>query len=367
MDGLSYLNTASTLAGETRQRIEDPTLDDQVQDGKRYLKNSLEGLGNTFTGHAIIKGFEKSAKSKKALKALNISDEDLKAIQSQIEGGDYQGAVGKIFKGAIKKTSNELTKKINNVVQNDLPKSKADLKRIATKARRRLSVSQRQQAESGPADEDEGIASIKDAMNRITNRISTLKPPQLAEEINPLDSALDNLPSVTQLKQGLTVNDVLKLRYRGTIQQQDQLLGNLKTQGGKSFNQETSIEDRPRGAYGSAGKKPLQQPQNPNNTTQSGDKQVEENSAKNAENDVLGDSKAVVEQQAEKKGLKKGLQVATEESVEGDENPLGLIITAGLGLASLFAGLGTKDHQKKWIRPPVPINTLNYSVASGVF
>ena len=111
--------------------------------------------------------------------------------------------------------------------------TESDLKRIAKKARRRLSVTERQQAESGQADEDETTSSIKDAMNRITNRISSVKTPQIAQEINPLDSALDTLPSVSQLKQGLTVNDVLKLRYRGTLQQQDQLLGNLKTQGGK--------------------------------------------------------------------------------------------------------------------------------------
>jgi len=60
-----------------------------------------------------------------------------------------------------------------------------------------------------------------------------------------------------------------------------------------------------------------------------------------------------------------GFEAATLASTAGDENPVGLLVTAGLGIASLFTGLFLKSKKPKIIQPP-PVLANNYAVQAGL-
>ena len=332
MDAATYSNLSQGLAQETYDRPAEAQIDDKVEDGKRYLKSALEGLGGQLTTHSLIKKLTGKAGSK-AKKALDLSEEEMKDLQSKAESGDFEGAVGKIFKGVIRKGSSKLEQAVNSAVnKGDLPTSKGDLGKAARKAARAAKRALKKKAqpdEAGPAEPEEpqGPEDIREAMNRLLGRNRPI-PKQDPQELSPLKS-----------------ND-------------------------SPFSQDDPIQDRPRAPYG---KRPAQQQEDrsPEDETEPAKdpdalEPAEKELAKQGEKDLEKQGEKEVEQQVEKKTVEETLKDTAEASTAEDETPIGGVVTAALGVAALVAGLMTHDHKKVWKRPPVQLHTLNYSVQSGV-
>ena len=325
MDSASYLNLSQGLAGETRDIPEEPVLDDVVNDGKRYIKSGLEGIGSQLAGHSLIKKLTGKAGSK-AKKALDLSEEEMKDLQSKAGSGDYEGAIGKIFKGVIKKGSSKLEQAVNSAVnKGDLPTSKGDLGKAARRAARAAKRALKKKAqpdEAGPAEPEEpqGEDDIREAMNKLLGRNRPI-PKQEPQELSPLKS-----------------ND-------------------------SPFSQDDPIQDRPRAPYG---KQPSPQQEDkapPEEQTEPGE---DPDALQPAEKELAKQGEKEVEQQVEKKTVEETLKDTAEASTAEDETPIGGIVTAALGVAALVAGLMTKDHTKKWKTPSVQPPSINYSVQSGV-
>ncbi len=325
MDTASYLSLSQGLAQATYDRPEEAQLDDVVQDGKRYVKSGLEGIGSQLAGHSLIKKLTGKAGSK-AKKALDLSEEEMKDLQSKAESGDYEGAIGKIFKGVIKKGSSKLEQAVNNVVnKGDLPTSKSDLGKAARKAARAAKRALKKKAqpdEAGPAEPEEpqGPEDIREAMNRLLGRNRPI-PKQEPQELSPLKS-----------------ND-------------------------NPFSQDDPIQDRPRAPYG---KRPAQQQEDKAPEEEQTEPNQDPDAIQPAEKELAQQGEKEIEQQVEKKTLSQTLKDTAVESTAEDETPIGGIVTAALGVAALVAGLMTKDHKKVWKRPPVQPHSLNFSVQSGV-
>jgi len=324
MDTASYLSLSQGLADETRDIPEAPQIDDVVQDGKRFVKTGLEGLGSQLTGHSLIKKLSGKAGSK-AKKLLNLSDDELKDLQSKVESGDYEGAVGKIFKGAINKGSAKIEQAVNSAVgKGDIPTSKADLSKAARRAARaakRALKKKAQQDEAGPAEEPQTQDDIREAMNRLLGRNRPI-PQQQPQELSALKS-----------------ND-------------------------NPFTRDTSVSDRPQGAYGPKAPASQQEDRSPaENQTQPA---KDPDALEPAEKDAIQQGEKEVEQQVEKKTLSQTLKETAVESTAEDETPIGGIVTAALGVAALVTGLMTHDHKKVWKKPPVRPPSINYSIQSGV-
>ena len=324
MDSASYSNLSQGLAQATYQRPEEAQLDDVVKDGKRYIKSGLEGIGSQLAGHSLIKKLTGKAGSK-AKKALDLSEEEMKDLQSKAESGDYEGAIGKIFKGVIKKGSSKLEQAVNSAVnKGDLPTSKGDLGKAARRAARAAKRALKKKAqpdEAGPAEEEpQGPEDIREAMNRLLGRNRPI-PKQEPQELSPLKS-----------------ND-------------------------SPFSQDDPIQDRPRAPYG---KQPAPQQEDkapPEEQTEPGE---DPDALQPAEKELAKQGEKEVEQQVEKKTVEETLKDTAEASTAEDETPIGGIVTAALGVAALVAGLMTKDHKKVWKRPPVQPHSVNFSVQSGV-
>ena len=357
MDDQNYSNYSNQLASATNSNIfNPPQLDDITFDNKRFLKNTLEGVGSTFVGHSVVKSLEKNkGKASKVLKQLGVSDEDMKELQAKIENGDYEGATRSILKGASKKITNQIEQKVKSTVGDSIPNSKQDLskagKRLARRARRQAKQKLSSQEQAGPAeDEPTSTADIKAAMDKITGRISRVSGE--AEDINPLASKLGKLP----LRRGANLEEVLKEQY-GNIKQSTQGSGKLSTSTGRSFDQEVNPADRPKAPYGQQ-----QKVENPESSTKSNNPTEDANVDANAEQDAL----KLGQQNIEKNIEKKTIDSAFEDSVADDENPLGIAITAALGIGALVAGIRTKDHVKKFVATPIKTTLTNYSNQSGV-
>ena len=324
MDTASYLSLSQGLADETRDIPEAPQIDDVVQDGKRFVKTGLEGLGSQLTGHSLIKKLSGKAGSK-AKKLLNLSDDELKDLQSKVESGDYEGAVGKIFKGAINKGSAKIEQAVNSAVgKGDIPTSKADLSkaaRRATRAAKRALKKKAQQDEAGPAEEPQGEDDIREAMNRLLGRNRPI-PQQQPQELSALKS-----------------ND-------------------------NPFTRDTSVSDRPQGAYGP--KAPTSQQETKAPAENQTEPAKDPDAIQPAEKELAKQGEKEVEQQVEKKTLSQTLKDTAVESTAEDETPIGGIVTAALGVAALVTGLMTHDHKKIWKKPPVRAPSINYSIQSGV-
>lgn len=322
MDSASYLNLSQGLAQATYDRPAEAQIDDKVEDGKRYVKSGLEGIGSQLAGHSLIKKLTGKAGSK-AKKVLDLSEEEMKDLQSKAESGDYEGAIGKIFKGVIKKGSSKLEQAVNNVVnKGDLPTSKGDLGKAARKAARaaKRALKKKAQDEAGPAEEQSGPEDIREAMNRLLGRNRPI-PKQEPQELSPLKS-----------------ND-------------------------NPFSQDDPIQDRPRAPYG---KRPAQQQEDKAPPEEQTEPNQDPDALQPAEKELAKQGEKEVEEQVEKKTLSQSLKETAIESTAEDETPIGGIVTAALGVAALVAGLMTKDHKKVWKRPPVQPHSVNFSVQSGV-
>ena len=324
MDSASYLNLSQGLAQATYQKPEEAQLDDVVKDGKRYIKSGLEGIGSQLAGHSLIKKLTGKAGSK-AKKVLDLSEEEMKDLQSKAESGDFEGAVGKIFKGVIRKGSSKLEQAVNSAVnKGDIPTSKADLGKAARRAARAAKRALKKKAqpdEAGPAEEESGPEDIREAMNRLLGRNRPI-PKQEPQELSPLKS-----------------ND-------------------------SPFSQDDPIQDRPRAPYG---KRPAQQQEDKSPEENQTEPAKDPDSIQPAEKELVAkQGEKELEEQVEKKTLSQSLKETAIESTAEDETPIGGIVTAALGVAALVAGLMTKDHRKKWQKPPVQPHSVNFSVQSGV-
>ncbi len=73
-------------------------------------------------------------------------------------------------------------------------------------------------------------------------------------------------------------------------------------------------------------------------------------------------------EEAEEAGsaVKKGLTKAFEESLEGDADPFGVVLSGVLGIGALIAGAFGKSHHPHFVQPPITAPQESYSVQEGV-
>mgnify|MGYP003139624785 FL=1 len=66
--------------------------------------------------------------------------------------------------------------------------------------------------------------------------------------------------------------------------------------------------------------------------------------------------------------VSKGLDELTVDSEAFDESPLGIGVTALLGVASLVSGIFIKTHKDEFTRPPLPHQmATSFAVEKGIF
>jgi hypothetical protein len=79
-----------------------------------------------------------------------------------------------------------------------------------------------------------------------------------------------------------------------------------------------------------------------------------------------GDAEAEASQIGSK--VEKGLDELTVDSEAFDETPVGIAVTAGLGLVSLISGIMIKTHKDAFTTPPMPtIRQSSFAVQKGTF
>jgi hypothetical protein len=95
------------------------------------------------------------------------------------------------------------------------------------------------------------------------------------------------------------------------------------------------------------------------------DKSSEENNLQKT-GEMDGDAEAEASQIGSK--VEKGLDELTMDSEVLDESPLGIAVTAGLGLVSLISGIMIKTHKEAFTVPPLPqVRQSTFAVQKGSF
>ena len=319
----NYAYTAQQMASLTETPpLPADVLDDVVNDKKRYEKELLEGIGSTLGAHASTKGIERlfaSDKTKAVLNKLGLSDEDAAKLAAKLKDGDFSGAISDVSRGVVRKT----TSTVEDTVSGFKP----------------------------------SIGDVKLSDVKLSDVAADLPKPGKFTALRVNNPAFD--PSLTP----------------------DRLVGDLpKGAGGASAGAEGSgtIAVDPAADVSSLGRsdqplnleqaKKFTQPQETEpieQSTKSGIKSADDTAIKQGakEGEELAGKAAVkdIEETAEQK-----LAKAAIGSIADDESPVGLAVTAALGISSLVAGLFTKDHKKVFKQPPAVASHTNYAVQLGV-
>ncbi len=105
-----YLNLQNQMEGSIPQQI--PQLFDSVNDKAVYEKSVLEAGGNILGVGALTSAIKKLKGSKGILDKLDLSPEELDGMAEEMKSGDYQSVIAKLSKKAINKAGSKLQKAI---------------------------------------------------------------------------------------------------------------------------------------------------------------------------------------------------------------------------------------------------------------
>ena len=341
---MDYNDLVSELKSSQVQDYQpDPVLTEKVNDYAVFGKNFLGATGGMLEGEAIKKTFKQLSKqgSEGLLKQLDLNDEDMEDLIGKISSGDTEGVAKVVAERGINIARNKLGSFVRD--------TKGSAKRLYQSLKAKATGRQ-----APPSEEETGEPAS-------ASEVAT--EPQVSELQLP-ESDLDR---ITQREaQSLFEPETSGLRAQG------QLVGGDELGIGARVGQPPSDPS------------PLAQDTNPASNltdnvemTSSTMKTVGNQRPADADVDTAGDDNlgdiggggdAGAEASSVGSKVTKGLEELTSDSEVFDEIPIGIGVTALLGVASLVSGIFIKTHKDAFTRPPIPHQmATSYAVEKGIF
>ncbi len=325
-------------SSQVRSYAPDPVLTEKVNDAAAFGKTFLGGTGAMLEGEAIKKTFKQLSKkgSEGLLKQLDLSSDDMEELASKLESGDAEGISQFIAKRGISVARN----KIGGFVRSSKGQAKEFLQSMKSKFRG-------QQAEEPSAPASESSSAVDDRSGLFDNI------PTRSGQLFDLGEG-----EAQEFTEGVAQRFGASSIYYDEPPEPNQPSAEGGSQSGS--NPESDIKDPAQStddAMKANGSQRQQQESNP-------DKSSEENNLGKTEGG--GDAEADVSSIGSK--VEKGLDELTADSEAFDENPVGIAVTAGLGLVSLISGIFIKTHKDAFTVPPMPtIRQSTFAVQKGSF
>ena len=378
-----YLNLQNQLAGSIPEQV--PQLYDEQNDKAVYAKSVLEAGGNVLGVSALTTGIKKLKNSKGLLEKLNLSPEELDGMAQDLNSGNYKEVLAKISKKAINKASARLQGAVQKARGIKLQDGDLAEDVVATPAKGEISNPAFQGLNN--SEEIQLARNVPKVSQESATRFRVpkrkLKAPQDDES-----GGLKGDPNVGKLEGEGQFDGVTGDRLAGTEAERlapritdmfDDLSG--------AYRPVMTIRVLPTNTTGFMGRAvraninpetpkptadplppkdpvPIEKPLNPeelNNAV----KAVDNPTTTDAENLTGQVAKGVVDKGAgEAKQILGDLIKGNEAD---DDNPIGLAITAALGIGSLIAGGLTKTHHEAFMKPPAgPIAGFASQIGAGL-
>ena len=384
-----YLSLQDQMAGGIAQQT--PQLYDSVNDKKVYAKSILETGGNVLGIGALTTGIKKLKKSKGILEKLDMSPEELDAMSDDLKAGNYKDVLAKISKKAINKASARLEGAIQKA--RGINPEDGDLSEdvVATPIRQTIrqtvlkglnNSEEIPLSRAAPQVNQESTARFKVPKRKIKvpdeDEAGGLKgDPNIGKMAGEADEAGEfDLFSGARLAGTAAQRTAPKLADLGDLVPD---LPGLKPVMTVRVLPSGSSANLPRAAQARIQSQPKPQPPKPADepTVKAPTNDELNNAVRAADNDPItqGDADALAG-----KFVKAGGKVASEEedaskimgdllkgSEADDDNPVGLAITAVLGIGSLIAGGLEKTHHNAFQKPPPgPIKGFSAQIGAGI-
>ncbi len=330
---------AGLKSSQVRSYAPDPVLTEKVNDAAAFGKTFLGGTGAMLEGEAIKKTFKQLSKkgSEGLLKQLDLSSDDMEELASKLESGDAEGISQFIAKRGISVARN----KIGGFVRSSKGQAKEFLQSMKAKFRG--------QAEEPSVPESEPSSAVDDSSGLFDNI------PTRSGQLFDLGEG-----EAQEFTEGVAQRFGASSVYYDDPPEPNAT--SAPAEGGEQSgsNPETDIKDPAQStddAMKANGSQRQQQESNP-------DKSSEENNLGKSGGE--GDAEADVSSIGSK--VEKGLDELTADSEVLDESPVGIAVTAGLGLVSLISGIFIKTHKDAFTVPPVPMTRQStFAVQKGSF
>jgi len=312
----------------------DPVLTEKVNDAAAFGKNFLGGTGAMLEGDAIKKTFKALSKkgSEGLLKQLDLSEEDMNDLVEKIASGDTEGVAKVIGERGINIARN----KIGSYIRETKGNARRLYQSLKAKAAGR---------DAQPSAEESGEPA---------SAAEVAAEPQVAETAFPSEIT-SQIPEGAGAVQGQALEQSL--------------------QGGRGLTEEQAAQftEQPKETSSAPDTELTDSNQMTSNVMKTAGDQRAADADTSAEKDLGDVGKSVgkdAEADASQIGSKvvDGLDELTAESSAFDETPIGIGVTALLGLGSLIGGIFVKTHKDAFTRPPIPHQmATTYAVGKGIF
>ncbi len=333
---MDYNDLVSELKSSQVQDYQpDPVLTEKVNDYAVFGKNFLGATGGMLEGEAIKKTFKQLSKqgSEGLLKQLDLSDEDMEELIGKISSGDTEGVAKMVAERGI------------NVARNKLGSFVRDTKGSAKKLYQSLKAK---------------------ATGRTEPTQDTGEPASASEVARNPDIAETSFPTIepeSQIPEGAgevaqNVNEQVLQGGRALTEEQASQFTQDPSPLAQDTNPQTQLTDNA-------------QMQSDTMKASGSQRQADAEVDKPADDDLAdigggGDAGADASSIGSK--VTKGLDELTADSEAFDESPIGIGVTALLGVASLVSGIFIKTHKDAFTRPPLPHQmATSYAVEKGIF
>ena len=341
---MDYNDLVSELKSSQVQDYQpDPVLTEKVNDYAIFGKNFLGATGGMLEGEAIKKTFKQLSKqgSEGLLNQLDLNDEDMEDLIGKISSGDTEGVASVVAQRGI------------NIARNKLGSFVRDTKGSAKKLYQSLKAKATGR-QAPPSEEDVGEPA---SASEVTSEPATVDLPFPEVGVGDYGVGLSDIPVAQAIERSLGGS-------QGTVQSEDGTL-RIGTQApadpsplAQDTTPETQLTDN------------VEMQSNTmkaSGSQRSADSEVDK-SAEDDLGDVGGGGDGGAEASSIGSKVEKGLDELTADSEAFDESPIGIGVTALLGVASLVSGIFIKTHKDKFTRPPLPHQmATSYAVEKGIF
>ena len=333
-----YLSLQNQMEGSVQEQV--PQLFDKLNDKKVYAKSILETGGNVLGVGALTTGIKKLKGSKNILDKLNLSPEELDAMSEDLKAGNYQEVLAKISKKAVNKASAKL--------QNAIQKARG------------------LEPKDGNLSEDvvdspsvPSMTSRFSTLNTEDNIVLARNVPQVSQQTTARFRVPKRKPQAEEAEESEELPEVFGIRPISTV---------------KVLPTNPVSNQVPRAVQKI--KQPPKQPSPADEPTIEPPKTQQQlnDAVRSADNEgaTQGDADDLASQVTKAVASKAGktedvLKDLVKGSEGGDEDPIGLAVTAVLGIGSLIAGGLTKDHHETFMKPPSgPIKGYATQIGAGI-
>ena len=414
---MDYNDLVSSLkASQVQEYQPDPVLTEKVNDAAAFGKSVLSGVGGMLEGEAIKKTFKSLSKkgSEGLLKQLNLNEEEMNELADKVATGDVEGISKFVGERGISLARNKIGAFVRNTgerargaFKNFIKRGRgeeetpADTGEPASAAEVAAEPEITTPGAAAPASEDidaiENMGDVRAVNGALRSRFSNLT--QEAQQRVESNYAADEGVVRTgegELENGLRSVDDFKINL-GTMQENieaEERAGNI-ARAAEASTEDAPVEaalggdaplipqadggfriGQPESAYG--------QPESASPATELTDQAEMTNDAMRTSGpaQTVADAEAstdtslgtgVAEETGEEVAsvgskVAKGLDAITADSAAFDETPIGIGVTALLGLGSLIGGIFIKTHKDKFTRPPIPRQMQSsFAVQKGFF